>query len=123
MTDRPAFFVVTRWFGREMPAIYWDELPQAPIRNLVYVQRLDLFPNSADLVRAPLAKLFAVYQHLKRRGKLPPRWEPPKPKKEAPPPGASTRIRAASGDIPEAAPCIDRGAPPAPINRHQRRKI
>ena len=85
MTARPAFFVVTRQSGREVPAIYWDEVPKAPIRNLVYVQRLDLFPNAADLVRAPLSDLFAVYQHLQRRGKLPPRWEPPKPKKEAPP--------------------------------------
>jgi hypothetical protein len=85
MTARPAFFIVTRQYGRETPAIFWDELPRAPIRNLVYVQRLDLFPNGADLVRAPLAQLFAVYQHLKAREKLPPRWEPPKPKKEAPP--------------------------------------
>lgn len=85
MTDRPAYFVVQRIMGRETPLIFWDELPKAPIRNLVYIQRLDLFPNGADLVRAPLGNLFAVYQHLKARGKLPPRWEPPKPKKEAPP--------------------------------------
>lgn len=80
----PAYFVVTRQLGRETPAIYWDELPRSPLRNLVYVQRLDLFPNAAELVASPLADLFAVYQHLKRRGKLPPRWEPPKPKEESP---------------------------------------
>jgi hypothetical protein len=79
VTDRAAFFVVTRWLGREMPAIYWDELPRAPIHNLVYVVRLDTFPNGDKLVDAPLADLYAVYTMLKRKGKLPPRWEPPKP--------------------------------------------
>lgn len=79
---RPAYFVVSRELGRETPIIYWDELPKAPIRNLVYVQRLDQFPNGADLVRAPLANLFAVYQLLKKRGKLPPQWQPPPRPKE-----------------------------------------
>jgi hypothetical protein len=77
---RACFFVVALdFFGREQPAIYWEELPRQPIRRMVYVQRLDLFPNAADLVNAPLERLFAIYQRLKRAGKLPPRWEPPKP--------------------------------------------
>lgn len=75
---RPAYFVVTRQLGRETPAIYWDELPRSPLRNLVYVQRLDLFPNAAELVEAPLDRLFAVFLRLRRMGKLPPGWEPPK---------------------------------------------
>jgi hypothetical protein len=75
---RPAYFVVQRINGGgEVPAIFWDELPRQPIRNLVYVQRLDLFPNGAALVNAPLSQLFEVYQFLKARGKLPPRWQPP----------------------------------------------
>jgi hypothetical protein len=79
---RPAYFIVTRnVLGAEVPAIYWEELPRQPIRHLVYIQRLDLFPNGEDLCRASLGQLFDVYQMLKRRGKLPPRWEPPKPKK------------------------------------------
>jgi len=86
MTDRAAFFVVALdLFGREVPAIYWDELPKAPIRRMTYVVRLDTFPNAEKLLAASLAQLFEVYQQLKRRGKLPPRWEPPKPKKEAAP--------------------------------------
>jgi hypothetical protein len=85
-TDRPAYFVVTRINGGgEVPAIFWDELPKAPIRNLVYVQRLDLFPNAAALVNAPLSQLFAVYEFLKARGKLPPRWQPPPRPKAASP--------------------------------------
>jgi hypothetical protein len=82
--DRPAYFIVQRINGGgEVPAIYWDELPRAPLRNLIYIQRLDLFPNGAALVRASLNDLYAVYRMLKARGKLPPRWEPPKPKKDA----------------------------------------
>lgn len=80
---RACFFVVALdFFGREQPAIYWEELPRTPIRRLVYVQRLDLFPNAKELVNAPMERLFATYLRLKRMGKLPPRWEPPKPKKE-----------------------------------------
>ena len=75
--------------GREMPALYWEELPRTPIRRMVYVQRLDLFPNAEKLMAASLEQLFEVYQRLKRAGKLPPRWEPPKPKKgDAAPSGA-----------------------------------
>jgi hypothetical protein len=80
---RPAYFVVQRINGGgEVPAIFWDELPGQPIRNLVYVQRLDLFPNGAALVNASLSQLFEVYKFLKARGKLPPRWQPP-PRKTA----------------------------------------
>ena len=81
MSERAAYFVVSRSMGREVPAIFWDELPREPIRNLIYVVRLDQLPNAADLLRASLGQLFAVYQHLLKRGKLPPRWEPPKPVK------------------------------------------
>ena len=82
--SRPAYFVVARRDGREVPAIYWDELPQQPIRNLVYLVRLDVLPNGPALVAAPLADLYAVFCHLRKRGKLPPRWEPPpRPKAEA----------------------------------------
>lgn len=84
MTDRPAYFVVALRLGRPTPMLFWDELPSTPIRGLEYVVRLDTFPNGAELVRASLAQLFAVYQVLKKRGKLPPRWEPPpRPKAEA----------------------------------------
>ena len=80
MTDRAAYFVVARRMGQPTPMIFWDELPKAPIRGLEYVVRLDELPNGGALVRASLAQLFAVYQLLKKRGKLPPRWEP-KPQK------------------------------------------
>jgi hypothetical protein len=88
MTDRAAFFVVALDLaGRETPAIYWDELPRTPIRRMTYVVRLDQLPNAEalGLCHANLWELFKVYRHMKARGKLPPRWEPPKPKKEAAP--------------------------------------
>ena len=75
MCSRPAYFVVSRSMGREVPAIFWDELPREPIPNLVYVTRLDQLSNGAELLSEPLSQLFAVYQHLRKRGKLPPRWE------------------------------------------------
>jgi len=53
-------------------------LPRTPIRNLVCVVRLDELPNGHELRRCPLCGLYALYQHLQRRGKLPPRWAPPK---------------------------------------------
>jgi hypothetical protein len=79
MKYRAAFFVVARVNGRPNPAIYWDELPRAPIRNAEYVVRLDRLPGGEHLLEQSLAQLFATYQTLKKRGKLPPRWEPPKP--------------------------------------------
>ena len=75
--SRPAYFTVALVLGRETPAIWWDELPRAPIRNLVYVLRLDTLPNGETLAGAPLAQLYSVFCHLRKRGKLPPRWEPP----------------------------------------------
>jgi hypothetical protein len=41
-------------------------------------------PNGEQLVAAPLSDLFAVYCVLKRKGKLPPRYEPPRPNSETP---------------------------------------
>jgi hypothetical protein len=76
--SRPAYFVVQRLYGRDVPAIFWDELPREPLRALVYIVRLDQLPGAAALLRAPLDHLFLLYQRLKRLGKLPPRWEPPK---------------------------------------------
>ena len=78
MTDRPTYFVVVKVMGKSYPYIYWDELPRNPIRNLQYVVRLDTLPNGDRLAAASLKDLFAVYERLKRRGKLPPQWEPPK---------------------------------------------
>lgn len=83
MSDlRPAYFCVQRLYGREVPAIFWDELPREPLRALVYVVRLDQLPRADELLRAPIDQLFQFYQRLKSRGQLPPRWEPP-PRKEA----------------------------------------
>ncbi len=82
MTDRAAYFVVAQVMGRSTPAIYWDELRRGGVPHLEYVTRLDALPNGKELLAAPLAQLFAVYQVLKKRGKLPPRWEPP-PRKKA----------------------------------------
>ena len=80
MAERACFFTVERIQGREVPHLYWDELPhRRPIRNLVYVVRLDQLPNGSLMIHRPLKDLYSVYQHLQRRGKLPPRWEPPKP--------------------------------------------
>jgi hypothetical protein len=71
---RPAYFTVALdQTGREAPAIYWDELPRAGIRRLVYVVRLDLLPNPEAQTSAPISRLFEVYLRLKRIGKLPPR--------------------------------------------------
>ena len=79
---RPAYFVVSLLNGRETPAIYWDELPRAPIPRLVYVLRLDQQPNAKALCEANLAKLYAVFCHMRKRGKLPPKYEPPPRKAE-----------------------------------------
>lgn len=81
---RPAYFVVRRTpHGREVPEIFWDELPRSPPRNLVYIVRLDQLPNADVLVSSSLHELFCHYQHLKASGKLPPRWKPPpRPKGE-----------------------------------------
>ena len=87
---RPCFFTVQVILGREVPLIYWDELPRTPIRNLVYVVRLDEMPHAERLCNSSLSQLYAVYRHLKQRGQLPPRWEPPKPKKETSPEASST---------------------------------
>jgi hypothetical protein len=71
---RPAYFTVALdHTGRETPAIYWDELPRAGIRRLVYVVRLDVLPNAEAQINAPISRLFEVYLRLKRMGKLPPR--------------------------------------------------
>jgi hypothetical protein len=85
---RICFFVVERWQGGVIAKLYWDELPRNPIRNLEYVLRLDDQPNGAALVCAPLHQLYATYLTLKKRGTLPPRWQPPPPKK--PPPSPSS---------------------------------
>lgn len=78
---RPAYFVVRRTYhGREVPEIFWDELPRTPLRHLVYIVRLDQLPNAEVLVSSTLNQLFAHYQHLKASGKLPPRWVPKKEK-------------------------------------------
>ena len=74
---RRAYFTVALVNGREVPALWWDELPRAPIRHLRYVVRLDQLPNAEALLRAPLGHLYEVFCVLRRRGKLPPRWEPP----------------------------------------------
>ncbi len=75
------YFVVAKRHGVEHAMIYHEELPTKPIRNLVYIVRLDTLPNGHDMVRASTNQLYLVYCHLRNRGKLPPRWEPPpKPK-------------------------------------------
>jgi len=75
---RPAFFVVTNTHGRDSPAIYWDEMPRSRPRDVVYVMRLDEQPNGEELVAMPLFQLLTLYQRLKKRGKLPSRYEPAK---------------------------------------------
>jgi hypothetical protein len=84
MTDRPAYFCVRRLYGREVPEIYWDYLPRTPLRSLIYIVRLDQLPGADTLTRTPLQQLYTIYQRLKALGKLPPRWEPPAPKKGDP---------------------------------------
>lgn len=78
MTDRAAYLVISRRLGRPTPAIYWDELPRAPVYELEYVVRLDQLPED-NLLRldVPLTRLATIYTTLKDAGKLPPRWEPP----------------------------------------------
>lgn len=70
---RPCYFVVA---GR-VPMLYWDELPREPIRGLEYVVRLDQLPDGDRLAQTPLNQLYGTYRALRRRGTLPPRWEPP----------------------------------------------
>ena len=74
--SRPAFFVVMRRNGIEMPAIYWDELPRQYLHELVYVLRLDAQPNAEALTAMSVIKLFEMYQRLAKRGKLPAKYDP-----------------------------------------------
>lgn len=76
--SRPAYFVVQRLYGREVPAIYWDQLPRSPLRSLVYIVRLDQLPGATSLTGQPTTWLYRLFCQLRRQGKLPPRWEPPK---------------------------------------------
>jgi hypothetical protein len=69
---RPAYFVIVNRNGRECPAVYWDELPRGTIRNRIYVLRLDTLPNAEEILAKPVTELYAMYQRLARRGKLPP---------------------------------------------------
>jgi hypothetical protein len=78
MTERTLFFVVSRLHGRPIPALYWDELPRAGVRNLDYVVRLDqLPPDSLLRLDVPLARRLALYTVLHEAHRLPPRWKPP----------------------------------------------
>lgn len=70
---RPCYFVVA---GRA-PMLFWDELPRTLPRGLEYVVRLDLLPDGERLTRTPLRQLYGTYRALRRKGTLPPRWEPP----------------------------------------------
>jgi hypothetical protein len=76
--SRPAFFVVAKRNGEEHATLYWDELPRAAIRDLVYVVRLDTLATGDELVTLPLSRLYALYRRLAQNGKLPPSYEPPK---------------------------------------------
>lgn len=92
MSERPAYFVVQKFAGLERPAIYWDELPREPLRNLVYVVRLDQLPGATSLTGQPTTWLYRVFCHLRRKGMLPPRYEPP-PRKTAEKPVAKAGHR------------------------------
>ena len=83
--SRPAYLVVSRRLGRQHAAIYWDELPRAPVYELEYVTRLDTLPEDSLLrLEVPLARIMGIYATLKAAGTLPPRWEPPPKAKPAP---------------------------------------
>jgi hypothetical protein len=75
---RPCYFVVAQWLGREVPQLFWDELPREPVRNMIYVMRLDQHPDAERLCATDVAQLYDTFCHLRHAGKLPPRWEPPK---------------------------------------------
>ena len=82
--SRPTYFVVSRRLGRIQAAIYWDELPGAPVYELEYAVRLDTLSED-NLLRldVPIARLLSIYATLKAAGTLPPRWEPPPKAKPA----------------------------------------
>jgi hypothetical protein len=84
MTNRPAYFVVAKRHGVEYACIVWDELPRAPIPNLVYLARLDTMPNADALGKLSTDQLLTLYRRLRNRGNLPSCWEPP-PKPRAQP--------------------------------------
>jgi hypothetical protein len=91
---RPAYFVVQKTDLGLRPALYWDELPREPLRNLDYVVRLDQLPGGDVLVKQPLSQLFGVYLHMKRHGTLPPRWQPPKR-----PPAEPAKVRTGHREV------------------------
>jgi hypothetical protein len=74
---RPTYFVVAKRHGIEHAEVYFDELPRAPIRGLVYVVRLDQLPDAERWLRLPVRALYRTYHALAERGTLPPRYEPP----------------------------------------------
>jgi hypothetical protein len=85
LIGRAVYFTVVTYNGREQAAKYWGELPRSPIRNLVYVLRLDQLPGGDKMALAPLDQLYRTFCAMRERGNLPPRWQPPpKPPAEKP---------------------------------------
>jgi hypothetical protein len=76
--SRPAYFIVQKTDLGLRPTIFWDEMPRERPRGIEYVVRLDELPGGDKLVERPLSELFGVYLQMKRRGNLPPQWQPPK---------------------------------------------
>jgi hypothetical protein len=88
----PTWFLVRQHNGRESPALYFDFLPADLTRKLprderpviIYGLRLDRLPEGERLAAMPLADLYALYQRLKARNKLPPQnFVDPPAKKDA----------------------------------------
>jgi hypothetical protein len=66
----------------QQPCLYWDELPSTLPFQVEYILRLDTQPGAERLMAMDLTRLLRLYQHRKRNGTLPPRWQPP-PRQQA----------------------------------------
>ena len=73
---RPTYFLVYKVDGREVPALYWDEVWKQP-RNTIYIVRLDTLPGGREMAREPIWKLYETFCQLRKRNELPPQWQPP----------------------------------------------
>jgi len=71
------YFVIERTATGEQAALYYDDLPRrylgqkAQWNGLIYKLRLDTLPDASGWLAMSLPQLYEVYEHLRRRNKLP----------------------------------------------------
>jgi hypothetical protein len=86
MSIEPVYFAVVSRHGFETPRLFYERIPPELLRKgsaLVYATRIDTMEGGDSLLQQPLARLFHMYQLLRKAGKLPPQDHGIKPKQAA----------------------------------------